>query len=266
MSPQPATAVPSATENFDQLTAFLGNRTPALFLDFDGTLTPIVARPELAALSDHGRAVLTALAAQYSVAVVSGREREDVEQLVGLVGLTYAGSHGFDIHLPDGHELPNELAGDHSELLSQVAAELHKFLDDIPGAQIERKKFSVAAHDRNVAAADKHLVGETARRIANAHPELKLTLGKCVFEIQPNVDWDKGKCVLWLLSALSLGDENIAPIFCGDDITDEDAYKALKGRGISIIVAKASESRQTNADFRVETPEEMLDVLGKLVP
>ncbi|MEE9219877.1 MAG: trehalose-phosphatase, partial [Acidobacteriota bacterium] len=94
--------LPSALAERDQIALRLRGRRPAVFLDYDGTLTPIVSRPELATLPAAMREVLKEVAARVPVAIVSGRDRRDVEALVGLEGLIYAGSHGFDITGPNG--------------------------------------------------------------------------------------------------------------------------------------------------------------------
>jgi trehalose 6-phosphate phosphatase len=91
-----------------------------------------------------------------------------------------------------------------------------------------------------------------------------------VFEIQPKLDWNKGKAVLWLLEALDLTAPDVLPLYFGDDVTDEDAFAALAGRGIGIYVSGASgevaEDRVTAAEYRLESPEEtgrLLDTLAR---
>ena len=83
-----------ALEHLEEIVGRLRGQRPAVFLDYDGTLTPIVARPELAVLSAEVRSAVRALAGCCFVAVVSGRDRRDVERLVDLDGIVYAGSHG----------------------------------------------------------------------------------------------------------------------------------------------------------------------------
>ncbi|MEO1092752.1 MAG: trehalose-phosphatase [Pseudomonadota bacterium] len=264
---RPVEQVPHALRQFDDLTAVLAGRRPAIFLDYDGTLTPIVQRPEMAILSDRGRAVVAAVAEVLPTAVVSGRDRPDVEKLVGLEQLTYVGSHGFDIVVPGGKRIDNPIGGDFAPLLDTVERRLHEGLDPISGSQIERKKFSIAAHYRNVADSDYPRFREELDRIEAEFDNIKEKLGKKVFELQPKLDWDKGKAVLWLLDALELDGPDLLPMFFGDDVTDEDAFGALQGRGASVIVSDTDDDgsgRVTAATFRVHDTEELLTLLEKL--
>lgn len=267
MSERPIGALPSALDDFASLEARLGGRRAAVFLDYDGTLTPIVDRPDMAILSPEARAVVAALARRLPVAVISGRDRADVERLVGVDGLVYAGSHGFDIRLPDGRELRHEAAGDVAPLLDRAARRLERALSEIPGALIERKRFSLAAHYRLVAPARAAAVRAAVDDALAAEPgRLKVKPGKMVFEVQPAMDWDKGKALLWLLRALGLDDAGVAPLFLGDDVTDEDAFAVLRDRGVGIVVAAAHEvdGRATRADFRLADPGEVLSFLRRL--
>jgi trehalose 6-phosphate phosphatase len=266
---RPVEQVPHALERFDDLTAALDGRRPAVFLDYDGTLTPIVQRPEMAVLSDRGRGVVNAMSKKMPVAVVSGRDRPDVEKLVGLDDLIYVGSHGFDIVVPSGEHIENPIGGDFAPLLDQVERRLEAGFAPIDGAQVERKKFSIAAHYRNVADADYERFRAVLDAVEADYDDIKEKTGKKVFELQPKLDWDKGKAVLWLLQALDLEKPDLVPMFFGDDVTDEDAFAALQERGLSIIVADRDDDgtgRRTAATFRVHDTEELLTLLARLTP
>src|ERR1041385_7432342 len=138
--------IPSALEHVQKI-ARSGDRL-AVFLDYDGTLTPIVSRPEHAWLSESMRQTLRRLAARVPVAILSGRDLDDVRGRVHVDGIVYAGSHGFDIAGAGG--LRRELGAAYLSVLDTAEAELREALDEIQGAQLERKHFSVAAHYRNV--------------------------------------------------------------------------------------------------------------------
>jgi len=267
---RPIGELPHALEDFDALTAALKGREPAIFLDYDGTLTPIVSRPEDAILSDEGRAVVDALAHKRPVAVVSGRDRPDVEKLVGIDSLIFAGSHGFDIRTPEAGVLTLEGIGDYTPLMDEVEQRLKEGLDPLPGALVERKKFSVAAHYRLVSDEAYPVFRSVLDRLLGAVPGLKEKPGKKVFEIQPAIDWDKGKAVAHLLETLGLDDAGHCPMFFGDDVTDEDAFKALQDMGgIGVLAASAADSapdRISAADFRVDDPAQVLDLLRRLTP
>jgi trehalose 6-phosphate phosphatase len=244
-------------------------RRPAVFLDYDGTLTPIVDRPEDALISESMRDAVQGLAKRCTVCVVSGRDRPVVQQLMGVDDLVVAGSHGFDIWSPEGGEIEHDAAAGSEELLERVTARLHEELDSVEGALVEPKKASVAAHYRLVSDEQKGTVEAVVEQLLADHPEeLKVTPGKMVFELQPKLDWDKGKAVLYLLEALDLDGDDIVPFYLGDDITDEHAFEALAGKGIGVFVGSADDpevgGRNTAADFVLDSTEEVEQFLDRL--
>jgi alpha,alpha-trehalase len=257
-----ASELPSALEAGEDIATRLEGRRPAMFLDYDGTLTPIVSQPEDAILSDSMRDVLRELAGLCTVAIVSGRDRADVEPLVGLDGLIFAGSHGFDIKGPD---LRMEYEGGKERLPDLAAAEreLHQRIDPIAGARVERKRFAIANHYRNVAEQDVPRLEAAVREVLAAHPRLRLSHGKKVYELRPDIDWDKGRAVLWLLEALGLDGDDVLPFYLGDDVTDEDAFAALSDRGIGVIVGDPS--YKTNANYGLRNTPEVERFLEQLV-
>ncbi|SDY81831.1 trehalose 6-phosphatase [Citreimonas salinaria] len=255
-TPQPFPANP------DDLRRLLAGRRPAVFLDYDGTLTPIVARPDLAVLSAHMRRAVQRLGGLCPLAIVSGRDRADVERLVGLGGLIYAGSHGFDIAGPGGLRIEHDQGAVFSAAVARAAARVKTALSGIEGALVEPKKFAVAVHYRQVAERDFGRLEAAVDEVAAAVPELKKSHGKKVFELRPRFDWDKGKAVLWLLDALNLDETEVLPIYVGDDETDEDAFRALRAQGIGILVG--DHGGPSAACYRVETPDDVSCLLGAL--
>ena len=251
--------IPSALENIHQI-ARRHDRL-AVFLDYDGTLTPIVSRPEDAWLADSMRQTLRSLAARVPVAILSGRDLDDVRGRVLVDGIVYAGSHGFDIAGAGG--LRRELGAAYLPVLDAAEAELREALDDIPGAQLERKHFSVAAHYRNVNENDAVRVALAVDAVAARHRELRRMDGKKVYELLPDIDWNKGKAALWLLETLQLERGNALPIFIGDDRTDEDAFCALEKRGIGILVSE--QSPETAASYWLKNPDEVERFLRELI-
>jgi trehalose 6-phosphate phosphatase len=243
--------IPSALEHVQEI-AQSGDRL-AVFLDYDGTLTPIVSHPEDAWLTDSMRQTLRELAACVPVAILSGRDLDDVRGRVHVDGIVYAGSHGFDIAGAGG--LRRQLGEAYLSVLDTAETELREALDEIPGAQLERKHFSVAAHYRNVNENDAFRVALAVDAVAVKHRELRRIDGKKVYELLPDIDWNKGKAVLWLLETLGLDGANALPIYIGDDRTDEDAFRALEKSGVAILVSE--QSQPTTARYSLKNPAEV---------
>ncbi len=261
--------LPLALEAKEEFWARIDKKRPAVFLDYDGTLTPIVDRPENAVMAPEIRDIVRRLAERCPVCIVSGRDRPDIEALVGIDGLIFAGSHGFDIASPDGHSIQKEHGAEFAHILDQAKVRLHEVMDPIKGALIEPKKASVAAHYRLVAEGERHKVKDVVDEILADYPDkLKVTPGKMVYEIQPKVDWDKGRAVLYLLKTLGLDAKDTVPFYFGDDHTDEHAFEALAGRGVGVFVGDTDDpeaaGRTTSADFRVKNQDECAKLLDSL--
>jgi trehalose 6-phosphate phosphatase len=251
--------IPSALEHIQEI-GRRGDRL-AVFLDYDGTLTPIVSHPENAWLSESMRETLRSLAGRLPIAVLSGRDLDDVRGRVHVDGIVYAGSHGFDIAGAGG--LRRELGAAYLPVLDAAERELREALDEIPGAQLERKHFSVAAHYRNVGQEDAFKVALAVDAVAEKHRELRRINGKKVYELLPDIDWNKGRAVLWLLETLELERGNAMPIYIGDDRTDEDAFRALEKRGVGILVSE--QPQVTAANYALRNPEEVERFLEELI-
>jgi alpha,alpha-trehalase len=245
--------IPSALDWLGEILALARDKRIAMFLDYDGTLTPIVSHPEDAWLSDSMRQALSDLAARMPVAILSGRDLDDVRRRVDIAGMVYAGSHGFDIAGP--HGLRRQMGSEFLPKLDTAKRELQQALDGISGARVERKRFSIAAHYRNVKEENVPRVKQAVGEVAWRYRELRKMTGKKVHELQPDVDWNKGRALVWLLETLGLEDGNVFPIYIGDDRTDEDAFRALASRGIGILVSE--EPRHTAASYSLKDPVEV---------
>jgi trehalose-phosphatase len=250
--PADTCAPPSALERIAAIRRRLQTQRPALFLDFDGTLAPIVADPEQAAIDLPTRQGVQAIAALCPTAVISGRDLDDVRRRVGIDGIVYAGSHGFDIAGPGWR---SQQGVDALPLLDAAEQRLRRALAGVPGALLDRKRFSLAVHYRQVAAADVALLERAVDAALAAQPGLRKGHGKKVFELQPDIDWDKGAALRWLLRELSLDRADVLPIHVGDDVTDEDAFRALRDDGLGIVVFDAP--RPTAATYRLRDPGEV---------
>ncbi|MGC9351188.1 MAG: trehalose-phosphatase, partial [Sulfurovum sp.] len=247
------TELPSAFDHFDTIEKQLRDKEVVFYFDYDGTLTPIVSHPQDAHLSESMKTMLMKLSNQCTVAVISGRGLGDIKSRIGIKGIYYAGSHGFEIEGP-GIKMEYESALAFIEDLDALEAELKSVLEDVEGAFVERKKFSIALHYRNVSNAELPLIEKAAEESLHRYPKLRKTFGKKVYELQPDLEWNKGRAIEWLGDALMVNNKGSKIVYIGDDITDEDAFSAIQGYGIGILV-DGDKARYTSAHYRLENVE-----------
>ncbi|KAF8648043.1 hypothetical protein HU200_065080 [Digitaria exilis] len=267
---------PSALGKFEQIVAASAGKRIVMFLDYDGTLSPIVDDPDAAFMSETMRMAVRSVAKHFPTAIVSGRCRDKVFGFVKLAELYYAGSHGMDIKGPaktsSRHakaKAKGVLFQPASEFLPMIE-EVHERLVEttrcIPGAKVENNKFCVSVHFRRV---DEKMWGELSEAVKGVlreYPKLRLTQGRMVFEVRPTIKWDKGKALEFLLESLGFADcTNVLPVYIGDDRTDEDAFKVLRrrGQGVGILVSK--HPKETSASYSLQEPAEVMEFLLRLV-
>lgn len=235
-----------------------------MLFDFDGTLTPIVERPDLASLSQDIRELLKVLARRYKVGIISGRSIADIKGLVGLRRIYYSGNHGFEI---SGAEirLVRPQAKRVQPLITKLCEELSGELGNIKDVIIENKELTASVHYRLVEHGKiknmRKILERTAKPYINSGA-VKVAHGKKVFEIMPNIDWDKGKAVLWIMNVVD-PEGKLMPVYIGDDRTDEDAFLALEKRGITILVSE--KPKKSHAKFYLKNVDEVKEFLEKLV-
>lgn len=254
----------SALEKFDEIKKLARSKSIAVFLDYDGTLTPIVDTPDKAILSAQTRDVLTRLSQKCAVGIISGRDMQNVKTLVGIDSLIYAGSHGFEMTGPREFKESSSRGVAFLPALDQAQQELEEAIGRIKGVLVERKKFAIAVHYRLVDPARVPEIEHAVDKVNSLHHDLRKAYGKKVFELQPNIDWHKGKALLYLLKALGLDKENVLPLYIGDDVTDEDAFRALTGRGIGVVVW--DKPFPTAATYSLRNTDEVRDLLSMLIP
>ena len=256
--PDTIECLPSPLRHPELLRLRLAERCPVVFLDYDGTLTPIVADPRSATLPAATRREVERLASRCPVAIVSGRDLRDVRAMVGLDSLVYAGSHGFDVGGTfGGRPLHAERGTEALPALDRAERALREELAELPGARVERKRLAIAVHVRGVDAGRVPEAEAAVARAAEAEPDLRATSGKMVLELWPALDWDKGAAVRWLLSMLGLDRDDVVPVYVGDDATDEDAFRALRDRGVGVVVGSAERPGATWARFALRDPSEV---------
>jgi trehalose-phosphatase len=248
--------LPSAWEHEHELRRRLAGQPLAVFLDYDGTLTPIIDDHTRALLADDMRAAIAALAAHCAVTIISGRDLAGLKAKVGLDTVFHAGSHGFEIAAPAGAGEGLEIGAEFLRSLDEAERELQSLLAGLAGHSVERKKYSIAVHYRNVAPGRVGEIEAAVDRVLGERPGLKIGHGKKVLEVRPGIDWDKGRATHWILQRLGLDHSGAIALYVGDDLTDEDAFQALAGHGLCIAV-RHDESRQTAADYVLDDTEDV---------
>lgn len=245
-----------------------------VFLDYDGTLTPIINDPEKATMSSHMREVLSSLSQRFDTAIVTGRSREKITAFVQLDSLFYAASHGFDLLEPKGSTLvqgsksdTTEVAAEFLPCLAQTRQALEEALVGIDGAFVEDNVYVLSVHYRQCANHEEVIPRVKAiveNAVLNSSQKLRITTGKCVFELRPAMEWDKGRAVQYLMNKLGYTDPSqTVAVYIGDDTSDEAAFAALGNTGVSVLVSDVP--KETQARYSLQNPDEVEAFLQRLL-
>lgn len=227
-----------------------------MLLDYDGTLTPIVKRPELARLSGANRRLLENLSKRVILGIISGRSLKDVKDLVKIPGIIYAGNHGLEIEFKGKLYIHPKVRG-FRKVLDRIAKELRQRLGHIQGVIVEHKGLTLSLHYRCV----NRLHQAEVKRIFNSSVKtrkVKITKGKKVLEVRPPVEWNKGRAVAEIIRQTK---GRVLPIYIGDDVTDEDAFKVVKKKGVAIY---AGRRKKSYAEYFVWNVREAVKFLEKI--
>jgi trehalose-phosphatase len=238
-----------------------------LLLDFDGTLCEFNPDPKAVFLSDARRKLLMELHDRQdaTIGIISGRRLEDVRRRARLPADNFhAGLHGLEIEgdgekfeHPDVHKTVNVVR----ELVGGLTTAVSRFA----GAFVEDKMLSVVAHYREVSPQDIPAVISAVESHVEpciASGQMRIMQGASMIEILPNIDWNKGHAIQWIRERVaSSSDLPTACVYVGDDVTDEDAFRAIRGRGLSV----AASNRPSGADFVVDGPAEVEELLRRIV-
>ncbi len=238
-----------------------------IFLDFDGTLVPIVETPDKAILPEEVRTLLREItnSPRAKVAFISGRTVGDIKNRIGLKNAIYSGNHGLEIEGPKIKFEP-VVTPRFRKVLEKIRASLKVKTSSLKGVLIEDKGLSLSLHYR---LAEKKQISQIKTIFHEVvilplvKNKIRIKCGKMVLEVRPPVDWDKGKVVLWLLARQAFVSKaaQVMPIYIGDDITDEDAFKALNKKGLAIFVG---EPQKSYAQYYLKDPNEVVDFLKRI--
>ncbi|KAK6936711.1 Trehalose-phosphatase [Dillenia turbinata] len=276
---------PSALSLFDRMMTAAEGKRIAIFLDYDGTLSPIVADPDRAFMPEKMRSAVNDVASQFPTAIISGRSLDKLFEFVRLTNVCYAGSHGMDIMAPTrlknsyntkfkteavdikaNEAVHFQPAQEFLPAIQEVLCKLEEETKMIPGVMIEDNKFCISVHFRQVQEEDYTRLEEKVKAILEDYSLLQLTNGKKVMEIRPSIKWDKGHALEYLLEFLGFGNFNdVLPIYIGDDQTDEDAFKVIQSRGQGYSILVSSIPKYTGASYSLHDPMEVLSFLLRLV-
>ncbi len=253
--------VPDVFERWPMFADLLESEKPAVLLDFDGTLSEIVPDPAAARPVAGMDAILAELADECPVAIISGRDLDDLRERISVRGVWLAGSHGFELMAPDGaRHVPDAVPGVERELAA-AEGELGARLRQIEGVRIESKRFAIAVHYRTVPDEAVGRVSAAVHSIGRARG-LRVTIGRKVVELRPDIDWDKGTALRWIMQRLAVP---VLPIYLGDDMTDEDAFDVVETDGLGIVVrATENADRFTAARFSVAGVPRVRDLLERI--
>jgi trehalose 6-phosphate phosphatase len=234
-----------------------------LLLDYDGTLTPIVAHPRLAVLSPKTRGLLERLSQSpgVTVGIVSGRSLEDITRMVGLAGIYYAGTGGMEIDLR-GQRLRHPKEQEAAALIAAVAERLANALSAWEGAWVERKPFGLTVHYRGVPAGQtQELIRSVEMSLARWETRLVTITGPMAIEVLPADGWTKETAVRFILD--HVGQDAALPVYVGDEANDARALAFVAGRGgVPIGVGQAA---PREAAYRLSDPEEVGELLDTLL-
>ncbi|WP_157956714.1 trehalose-phosphatase [Salinicola halimionae] len=232
----------------------------ALFLDFDGTLVSLAAHPDDVQVSPRLKALLGELLETYdgAVAVVSGRPLDQLERLLAPVSLPMAGIHGLEWRDADGSR---HSAVDQPAQLASCRDALAAFVEGRPGLHYEDKGVSLTLHYRSAPELARacHEFFEAQQR--SLGDTFELVPGKCVLELRPS-GYDKGTAVARLLDETAAFRDR-KPVFIGDDVTDEDAFRIVNARGGHSV--RVGSQDDTAATCYLESVQEVLTWLETLI-
>lgn len=257
-------------KEMDKILELVGERQIYLFLDYDGTIAPISKTPDEAKLPETTRKILeeASKTEKIRVSIISGRTLKNIIKMVRIKGIFFAGNHGLEIEGP-GMKFSMSVTKKARMAIDEILSKVKNRLDKIPGVLIENKKNVLAFHYRLAKNKNKNKIKSILTAAAGPflkEGSVKIRQGKEVLEVYPNNDWNKGKAMIWILQMYKALDSIKNPIifYLGDDTTDKDAFKAVKGTGTSVFVG-APRLAPKIAQYYLNNTEETATFIDMLV-
>ncbi|XP_051185541.1 uncharacterized protein [Lolium perenne] len=260
---------PSAIVCFSEITKIARGKKILIFLDYDGTISPINDIPAEATIPSDIREAVQKAAELFPTSIVSGRRIEKLKNFVKLDNVHYAGSHGQEIVM-SGEPVPSYApVGIHEQRVTAATHYLEDGSSKIEGAIVENNKYAVSLHFRNVDQKDWTLVEKLVEDAKAAFEGLEMTRGHMVLELRAQTGLNKGTAVKYLinhiLGKLGLDRSEVLPMYFGDDVTDEDAFEVLREKKLGFGVLISEEPRESKALYSLKNPLEVKRFLNELV-
>lgn len=244
-------------------------RNLLLFMDYDGTLTPIVESPDRANLSVLMKRILEILVSLRGIqlAVISGRSLKQLKSFVSIPALIHVGNHGLEVEGPGiKHVFPGRVSV--TALMEEISGCLKKAFKEIPEIIVEDKTYTLSVHYRQVK--KENIEQNWSRLLKILFPYLEqsqilLTQGKKVWEIRPATAWNKATAVLWLTNYFSSIEpkRSFLSMYVGDDQADEACF-ALMGHGGFGVRVTEDPSEPTNAEYYLRNHNEFYEFLHRV--
>jgi trehalose 6-phosphate phosphatase len=240
-----------------------------VMLDVDGTLAPIAPVFDQATVPVEAQRAVALLVKlpEVHVALVSGRTAAVARRMVGVRNVWVVGNHGFEIEGPNGESFADPKVMSYRDVIATAVTRLQPRIRAMEGVIVENKTITLSVHWRLAEPATGPRLREVVDEVAAALG-LRVTEGKRIFEIKPPALIDKGTAVLALAERLTSARDDASIVFAGDDVTDEDAIRALRAhhpRAVSIRLL-GEEIPPTEAEFSLhgtDATRQFLEALAR---
>ena len=245
--------------DYTKLKEITKNTQPFFCFDFDGTIADIVNHYNNVCFTSATRADLQALNQEYFISILSGRSLDDIQNIISLPNLTYAGNHGLEIQFTPNSSWEHPNVPKHQ--LKEIKDELNALLNKTQGVEIEDKNLSLAVHFREAKFENVDWIKHTTVKIVKSHQKLQAFAGKKVINIFPSIHWDKGKALTKIIQYHKLN--GCMPIYFGDDSNDEAAFAVVNAQqGISVHVGGTG--IKTIANYYIENPKTVRELIKNI--